>query len=169
MFWRDSWGVLRFQLCCYTHIHTWLPLPRSLSLSLSYESIHDLPPSPKINGPFHWSLWHNDPLFESMDIWGRGGKRESFKLQLFCLALLERAELTCVYCKRELDHNRLGWVKEALNISWGSCCWAFAFKGYTVWVCQYVWQWCCPQSAVFMPWQLQNVSFSVLGIHFGDF
>lgn len=55
-------------------------------------------------------------------------KRESFRLQLFCLALLEKAALIRLYSEQQFDHNRPGWVEEALNISWGRYLWASALR-----------------------------------------
>lgn len=55
-------------------------------------------------------------------------KRESFRLQLFCLALLEKAALIRLYSGQRFDHNRPGWVEEALNISWGRYLWASASR-----------------------------------------
>lgn len=130
MFWR---GSLRFQV--YRQIHTYIhDCPRSFAFSLSLSPVSPYMTFPQ--PPNQWALslitLHNDPLFEPTDICG-GGKRESFKLQLFCLALLEKAALTWVYSKKEFDHNRPGWVKEALNISWGRYCWALALR--RLWVC----------------------------------
>lgn len=124
MFWGGSWGTPHFQVSRHTYTHVIHALAPLLLLPLSYESIHDLPPAPQINGLFHRSLFIMTHCLGPR-IFGKVEKERALSCS-FCLALLEKAELTWVYSEREFDHNMPGWVEEALNISWGRYCWAYA-------------------------------------------